>query len=125
MLRQCSQPLRATSTCATGAWCSPGGPAALSLWESVVGEKVGALPRRSFAHCCRVTVDISPICTISSQSLDAPRGAFALGLWASNDRDRIQRFKFLTVDGAHLRWRSGKCVRTRSAGRWTTLAGCF
>jgi len=83
----------------------PGGQAALLLWESVVGEKVGAPEAFIRALLSRDGGHLAYLYDLVAE-LDAPRGAFALGLWVPNERDRIERFKSLaaTVHSALAAW---------------------
>jgi hypothetical protein len=83
----------------------PGGPAALSLWESVVGEKVGAPEAFIRALLLRDSGHLAYLYDLVAE-LDGPRGAFALGLWVPSERDRIERFKSLaaTVHSALTEW---------------------
>ena len=78
---------------------TPGGDLAVPLWESVVGQKVtepaafiGSLFLRDSGHLAYLYDLIA--------ELDAPRAAFALGLWIRDDRARIDRFKAL-VSAVH------------------------
>ncbi len=74
----------------------PAGEAAIPLWESVVLEKVTRADRfvqqllelgdGKLAHLYNVIGE-----------LDAPRRAFALGLWLPNTAARTERFKALTL----------------------------
>ncbi len=78
---------------------TPGGDLAVPLWESVVGHKttepdafIGALLSRDSGHLAYLYDLIA--------ELDAPRAAFALGLWIQGDRARSDRFKAL-VSAVH------------------------
>ena len=90
----CEQP-----ACARGAHYGAGRRGRSALWEAIVGEKVRrpTVPSRTVYRA--MSGHLAYLYDLVA-SLDAPRGAFALGLWVQNDRDPIERFKFLAADGA-------------------------
>ncbi len=84
---------------------TPGGLAAVPLWESVVGEKVGEPEPFIRALLSRDSGHLAYLYDLIAE-LDAPRGAFALGLWVQDDRVRIDRFRSLvsTVHSTLTEW---------------------
>ena len=75
---------------------SPGGVAAAALWEAVVGETpdrpepfIRGLFARDEGRLAYLYDTIA--------GLDAPRAAFALGLWIKDPSERVKRFKALAA----------------------------
>jgi hypothetical protein len=92
----------------------PGGPDAVALWEAAVGEApdrpepfVGAL---FGLHEGRLAYLYDTIAL-----LDAPRAAFALGLWIKDPARRVRRFKALAEANraAFPQWQPAKLPFTR------------
>jgi hypothetical protein len=93
---------------------SPGGPDAVALWEAAVGETpdhpepfVVALFGLEEGRLAYLYETIA--------LLDAPRAAFALGLWIKDPATRVKRFKALAAANraAFPQWRPAKLPFTR------------
>ena len=85
----------------------PGGDAAVVLWESVVLEKVTRADRFIQQLLELNEARLAYLYDVIGE-LDAPRRAFALGLWLPNPTVRAERFKTITLGlgayrEAHLR----------------------
>jgi hypothetical protein len=92
----------------------PGGPDAVALWEAAVGQAtdrpepfVGALFGLQEGRLAYLYDTIA--------LLDAPRAAFALGLWIKDPARRVKRFKALAEANraAIPQWRPAKLPFTR------------
>ncbi len=79
---------------------TPGGAAAVPLWESVVGETVVRPELFLYALLSGASGHVAYLYDLITE-LDAPRAAFALGLWIEDERVRMDRFKSL-VSVIHL-----------------------
>jgi hypothetical protein len=92
----------------------PGGPAAAELWEAAVGEKLARpqpFVRALFAQ------DQGRLAYLYNtiDELDAPRAAFALGLWIKEPAARLRRFTALVAAnrGAIPQWEPARLPFTR------------
>jgi hypothetical protein len=92
----------------------PGGAAAAALWEAAVGEKLdrpGPFVRQLYA------LDDGRLAYLydTIADLDAPRAAFALGLWIQDPGARAKRFKALAAvnRAAFPQWQPAKLPFTR------------
>ncbi len=74
----------------------PGGDAAVLLWEVVLAEKV-TRPDRFVLQLLELNDGRLAFLYDVIGQLDAPRRAFALGLWMTNATARTDRFKALTL----------------------------
>jgi hypothetical protein len=92
----------------------PGGPDAVALWAATVGEAldrpepfIGALFALQEGRLAYLYDTIA--------QLDAPRAAFALGLWITDPARRVKRFKALAESNrtAFPQWRPAKLPFTR------------
>src|ERR1700681_4227447 len=92
----------------------PGGPDAVALWGAAVGETpdrpgpfIGALFGLQEGRLAYLYDTIA--------QLDAPRAAFALGLWIKDPARRVKRFKALAESNrtAFPQWRPAKLPFTR------------
>jgi hypothetical protein len=92
----------------------PGGDAAAALWEAAVGEKV-TRPDRFVTQLFDINEGRLAYLFDTIGQLDAPRRAFALGLWMPNQAMRLERFKALATAGlsSYREWH----LRTQPFGR--------
>jgi hypothetical protein len=84
---------------------TPGGDAAVPLWESAVGEKV-TRPERFVRELFSRGEGRMAYLYDGIGHLDAPHTAFALGLWIPSTAARADRFTALSVwtEGAYHEW---------------------
>jgi hypothetical protein len=73
----------------------PGGDAAGPLWEAVVGEPISR-PERFIRALFALTEGRTAYLYDTVDKLDAPKAAFALGLWQDDRRARVDAMKTLT-----------------------------
>lgn len=83
----------------------PGGDGTAALWEGVVGEKV-TRPDRFAVQLFEMNEGRVAYLFDTIGQLDAPRRAFALGLWMPNQSTRLERFKELATTSlsSHREW---------------------
>ena len=77
---------------------APGPPDAAPLWEAVVGEKV-TRPENFIVRLFEASDGRLAYLFDTIGQLDAPRRAFALGLWIPQPAVRLERFKVLATAG--------------------------
>jgi hypothetical protein len=75
-----------------------GGEDIVAMWEAVVGEKV-TRPERFIQQLFEASDGRLAYLYDTIGQLDAPRRAFALGLWLPNRAQRFERFRALATDG--------------------------
>ena len=87
---------------------TPGGDAAIPLWQSAVGEEVTRPDRFVRQLFSRSEGRLAYLYDGISQ-LEPPHAAFALGLWMTDGKVRASRFKALIdlARGAHREWKIG------------------
>lgn len=100
----------------------PGGDQAVPLWEALLGEKA-TQPDRFIRRL--FTADGGRLAYLYDAigSVDAPRAAFALGLWIPDARMRLARFEALAsgVSAIAPEWSIGKLPFRRPAHDFTSM----
>lgn len=83
----------------------PGDDGAVPLWEAIVGEKV-TRPERFIQQLFEQNEGRLAYLYDTIGQIDAPRRAFALGLWMKDPAARLDRFKALATSGinAYREW---------------------
>jgi len=79
---------------------APGGPAAVPLWESVVGQPA-ASPEKFVRALLTANEGRLAYLYDTVDALDAPHAAFAIGAWMSDGRLRLERFQMLVSAVTH------------------------